>query len=484
MKYAYRDLLTLLISLFIFGSCTNPTGIGLEVEPDQQINALFTDTVSIKAYTVVDDSVQSGSFNQTLFGLFRDPIFGTTTVDLALDYSLAANFTRIKDEAIIDSVVLVLPYGNQYYGDTTLASNFTVQVQPLDEVFQFSAFSTKKWQVNPQVLGSRTMTRYGYKQSDSLLVTKHEDKKDTLVKVGPQLRIALDKAYFKSLLGMSVDSAKLSTAQGFREHVKGLYMRIQPSASNGIGGLVTFMNISNVSGVEMVYREPNGLTGDDAKIDTVRRFFEISPISYTGGQSYVLGAASSVNNQYSEEVLSNLDTPFEGKESIYLHAPTGLRGKIVLPHIHQLKGKGLTINKAELVLYVDKESMAGPYNQPAHRLTLYRADIAGQRQNIPDGSSTSSTTGSYLDGRSLDYLNFGGWYEKDKGRYVFHLTSYIQDVLLGKINGNELYIAPVSMMDLYIPTLPAINTAGRVVLGGGNHSQYKMKLNLYYTESD
>jgi hypothetical protein len=483
MKYAYRDLLTLLISLFIFGSCTNPTGIGLEVKPEDQINALFTDTVTLRAFTVQEDSVQSGNFNQTLFGLFRDPLFGTTNVGLAMEFSMAANFAPINNDAIIDSVILVLPYGNQYYGDTTLASTFALQVHPLEEPYEYSTYSTKKWKVKPEVIGTRTMTRYAYKSTDSLTVNRYQDGKDTTVKVGPQLRIALDKAYFKDLFSSSHDSAKFATAAAFREHVKGLYMSVNASASNGMGGLVTFMNQTNVSGIEMVYTKPKQGGELEGERDTVRHFFEISPVTYNASQSYVLGAASSVENTYKQEVLDAMDTPLGGKESIYLHAPTGLRGRIVFPYLDYLKGKRLTINKAELVLYVDKDQMAGAYDVPAQRLTLYRQDIAGQRQNIPDGAAVNPNTGAYLDPRSLDYFNFGGWYEKDKGRYVFHITSYIQDVIQGKINGNELFIAPVSVMDGLVPTLPALNAGGRVILGGGNHPQYKMKLNIYYTEN-
>lgn len=483
MKYFHRDLLTMLISLFILGSCTNPTGVGLEVAPENQIDAYFTDTVSIRAYTIREDSVQSGSFNQTLFGQFNDPVFGKSVVGVALDLSRPTIFERIKDDAEIDSVILVLPFGGNYYGDTTLASTFAVRVQPLAEAFQFNTYSTKNWQVKPEVIGSKLMTRYAYKSTDSIFVKKYQDGKDTTIKVIPQMRIALSKEYFKTMLGMSVDSATMSTNQGFRDHVKGLYLSIDSNASTGIGGLVSLSAREGISGIELSYRQDNGKTGDDAGIDTIRTFMEIAPVTYTSGFSFILGMASSVKNNYPQSILNQLDTPIEGKESIYLHAPTGLRGKIVFPNIDRLKGKNISINKAELVIYVDDEKMQGPFPQPAPRITLYRQDIAGRRQNIPDGAAVSATSGTFMDSRSLDFLNFGGWYDNSKKRYLFHLTSYFQDVLLGKINGNELYIAPVAVTDTFVPTLPSLNANGRVILGGGNHPEYRMKLNLYYTES-
>ena len=60
MKFRHKDLLTLLISLFILGlgGCKNPSGVGLEVPPGEEISGFFTDTVSVHGYTVRDDSLQ------------------------------------------------------------------------------------------------------------------------------------------------------------------------------------------------------------------------------------------------------------------------------------------------------------------------------------------------------------------------------------------------------------------------------------------
>lgn len=473
----------MLISLFILSSCENPTGVGLDVDPEDQIDALFTDTVSLRAYTVRDDSVQSASFNQALFGWFRDPIFGRTNVGLALDIGRPAELKQLYPEAEIDSIVLVLPYAGDYYGDT-LASTFHVRVRPLDEPFQVNTYSTYQWDVKDEVIGSKVLGRYAYKLgqgSDSVRVTQHIDGRDTTVWVRPQLRIRLSEGFFREKLGISVDSATLATAASFRNHLKGLYLDIDTSTSDGIGGLVSFVGVNGISGIELNYRQPNGLSGEDADVDTIRTLLPIYPFSSSTGT--YSGLASSVETVYSTPIVDQLTQTEEVFESIYLHAPTGLRGRVELPYIDQLKGKGLLINKAELVLYVDEERMDGPFTRPAPRLTLYREDIAGNRQNIPDGSGMSAG-GIPMDSRSLSYLGFGGWYNQETKRYIFHLTSYIQDVLQGKINGSELFVAPVSVFDQYVPLQPALNAGGRVILGGGANPNYKMKLNLYYTHTN
>jgi len=187
MRIGHRDLLTMLISLFILSGCENPTGIGLDVDPEDQIEALFTDTVSLRAYTVRDDSVQSASFSQNLFGLLRDPIFGKTNVGLAIDIGRPSGFKQILPDAEIDSIVLVLPYGGDYYGDT-LASDFALRVRPLEEVFRANTYSTYQWDVQDDVIGTATLGRYAYKtgvRSDSLRVDRYIDGRDTTIWVRP-----------------------------------------------------------------------------------------------------------------------------------------------------------------------------------------------------------------------------------------------------------------------------------------------------------
>lgn len=478
MKYRHKDLLTLLISLFILSGCENPSGVGLEVLPGEEITGHFTDSISVHAFTVRDDSIQSTGFNQNVFGVFKDPVLGTTVADLALEIGMPSKMPRIYSSAEIDSVVLVLPYGFDVYGDT-LSSTYALQVRQLDENFTYNTFSTKKWKVKDGLLGNVMLNRYAYRSTDSLLVSMYVDQKDSIVKVAPQLRIPLDKTFFKELFANSVDSASISTAQGFRNHVKGLYLSLDTNMSQGLGQLITFAAIDNISGVELTFRQPKDVAGDEEiEMDTIRTFFPISTYNPNSGAN--LGMASSVDNQFSMEVEAYLENQDGHVDKVFLHAPVGLRGRISFPYIDELKGQNILINKAELVLSVDESAMEA-FRTPSPRLTLYREDIAGRRQNIPDGDALNQY-GTPNDPRSMNFINFGGWYDKNKTRYIFHLTSYIQDVLAGKINGNELFIAPVSTSAQFISTEPALNSGSRVILQGpAVDGGTRMKLNVYYT---
>jgi len=485
MKYHRRDLLTLLISLFVLGSCENPSGIGLDVQPEDEIAGILTDTLTLHAVTLKDDSARSFSFNQTTFGLLHDPVIGKTVADLALAIGKPSTVPRIREDAEIDSVILVLPYGTDYFGDST-SSSFTLQVRQLAEAYIDGNYSNKQWTVNDEILGTKVIRRFAYK--DSLNVYKHIEEKDSLTKVAPQLRMALSPEFFKELLSESIDSASISTTAGFNEHVKGLYLSVDEDAMTGVGGLATFRGENEVTGIELVYRQPNGKDGDDAAIDTIRTFL---PTTVSSSGSFAARLTTSIRREYTSAVQEQLANPDGNFSTFYVQAPAGLRAKLSLPHIDSLKRLGLAINKAELVLYVDQEASGGDeFGYYAPRLTLYRQDVAGQRQPVPDGDSRSNGQSFSGDPRSLwsryngFWQAFGGGYDEEHQRYVFHITSFIQDLLRDRIKSSEFFVAPVSASDRNIPYQSVLNAGSRAVIGGGNHPDYKMKLNIYYTKSN
>src|SRR5690606_13089649 len=236
-------------------------------------------------------------------------------------------------------------------------------------------YATKQWAVKEEVIGTKTIGRFAYNQTDSVSIIKHIDDKDSLVKDIPQLRIALSPAFFKELLSESVDSASLSTEAGFNNHVKGLYLRVAESEMAGVGGLVTFQGVANKTGIELTYRQSNGEEGEDAGIDTIRTFLPTTVQSNSGSFRRL---TSSIERTYTADVQSQLDHTEDHYAFLYLQAQAGLRTRVHIPYIDELKDRNIAINKAELVLYASTDVPGDELNMHAPRLTLYREDIAGQ----------------------------------------------------------------------------------------------------------
>ena len=75
---AKRLLLALSLPFFLF-SCEEPTDIGLDVQPDNQVGVHYYDAAPIETKTVLLDTIiTSGSTQLTthLAGYIDDPVFG------------------------------------------------------------------------------------------------------------------------------------------------------------------------------------------------------------------------------------------------------------------------------------------------------------------------------------------------------------------------------------------------------------------------
>src|SRR6476659_3164735 len=195
MRFIKSGLLTMLVSLFILGGCKNPTEIGLDIDPNLDLNSTLVDTSTVTTKLFKEDSVISNFTNNSVLGYFKDPVFGTTTSNIAVALSVPSTNYSFGTNPTLDSAVLILPFLD-FYGDS-INTNYNVEVRQLNEVLynetSKSYYNTKKWAVKSTVIGSRNFYA-AYK--DSLIIQDIvAGKKDTIKKVIPQLRIKLDPTF-------------------------------------------------------------------------------------------------------------------------------------------------------------------------------------------------------------------------------------------------------------------------------------------------
>ena len=184
----------------------------------------------------------------------------------------------------------------------------------------------------------------------------------------------------------------------------------------------------------------------------------------------VLGA-SEVKQDYSASLVkTQLDNPASFTSTVYVQPLGGLRTKLFFPYLKKLKEKlgNIAINRAELIVPV----ITGTDNplKPAQRLTLYRFDIAGQKQIIPDLGF-------------LGEASFGGFYNSTTKTYSFNISTYIQDLINKPLAQYDTYLGTIDLpLTNNINIAPAATTARRSVLGGKNHPQSPIKLKITYTK--
>ncbi|MHB1178290.1 MAG: DUF4270 family protein, partial [Daejeonella sp.] len=337
MKLYKLDLLTLLISLFILGGCQNTDSIGLEVDPSTGINGNFTDTVTVRSTTVREDTIPTNTLSQYPLGYFADPIFGKTTANIALTLNLTTNNTTFGTSPALDSAVLVLHYGDEFYGDS--ASKFQIDVHQLTNqlVRNRVYYNTESSNFNSSVIGSQLIT---VRRRDSVKVNQIVTAKPDVIKTkAPQIRIPISAAFINSNF-LNASATNFSSNELFVKFIKGLYLKINQTQSTGPGG-VAFLNLADSSRLDIYYKSKNGTATDT----TVTSF----PI---------LSRAEPVVAQFSHDytgtsVQTQLNNPSTQYDFTYVQGLGGVRTKVGFPYVEKLKDLGnITINKAELIVTV------------------------------------------------------------------------------------------------------------------------------------
>lgn len=115
------------------------------------------DTVSVQLSTLVLDSFATNTGSAFAVGRYSDPYLGAITTKAYAQLTIPDNVS-LENNALYDSLVLMIRPNGQYYGDTAKAQTFEVHElddQP-DYVYGTSIFNTTAVAEKPVLLGSRT----------------------------------------------------------------------------------------------------------------------------------------------------------------------------------------------------------------------------------------------------------------------------------------------------------------------------------------
>jgi len=468
MKFIKTGLLTTLVSLFILGGCKNASTIGLDVDPTLDINSKLVDTSTVITKLIKQDTVVANGTAVSVLGYFKDPVFGTTTANMAFAFSLnsALNFGKTP---ILDSAILVLPFVG-FYGDS-INTNYTAEVRQLDETLYgeptLAYYNNKKWKTKTTLIATKNF-KANYK--DSLTIQDIiVGKKDTVKRVVPQLRIKLDPTFITNNI-LKLDSVNLLNSKVFNALFKGLYVSLNKTSTTQNGGIFSFDTYtSGAARLDLFYKKPQA----NNVVDTVSTSLNIN--------GNVGNAVSELSWDLSGTVVnSELLNASKNSTTLYLKGLSGTQLKVDFPYLNTIKnlGKNITINRAELVFTV----VAGtetPY-KPLKRLRIYRNDIAERPTFIADETP--------FDRRYLGPNFVGGFYNAIPKEYKINMTGYVQDLVSGRVKNYGTFVSPNDYTASNSPnfeiskTINVFNILGRTVTGGAASTNYKVKLKIYYTE--
>ncbi len=408
--------------------CTEPSVIGLDVQPpSDQLNVLYTDTFSVEAYTVSEDSVRSDRTTFFLAGSMNDPVFGFSRASFCTQLNLPSSNIVFPDEAMVDSLVLTLVLKG-YYGYSKYASKLTLNVYEVaDMLYPDSIYYSNKQIQKKRFLGTKSFVP---NLDDSVSVDGE--------KIPPSVRIRLDNNLAKQFIE-DASYGFLVNNTAFTDYFRGIIVEAVPVT---IGGTIYYFDlISAASNLTMYYHTPEESSKFTFLINDKCARFNIYDNDYSSADS---------------DLKNQLSSPQQATEKIYVQSRGGIKVNIRFPSIRNLIDPyPVIINKAELVFTVDETDFSNNIFPIPAKLTLVKYQKDTTYTFIADQFDST----------------FGGTYNSSKKEFRFNISKHIQSLLL---EGYEDYgIALI---------ISGASTRGdRVVLNGMLSGDLKPKLCISYT---
>lgn len=411
-------------------------------------NSNFIDNTLINLKTAKGDSVLSTRISTGLVGTYKDAIFGKVTSSIYIQPSLAINGLSFKGDGAtfsIDSVILSLDYGTTV-GDISKTQTF--EVYRLREKLNLETpyFSNTSISKDLTPIGEITFVP----NPDKGVVIIQPDavggiQTDSLP---PQLRIKIDNSIGEEIINQGGTSVVASN-ENFTSFFNGLYVtpKNNSSINNNENAILYFGLTSPSTALTIYYTTNNSSAGV-----TLKRAVSF-PVT-TNSVRF-----NSFQHDYSgSEVEQALQDSDSNDVFGYVETMAGVETVIRFPNLTSQFESKVLINKAELVIPValDKFSPFGGFQD----LILAQRDSSNNLQFITDFFEETSY--------------FGGIIDSINGTYTFNIARHVQEVINGttKNDGLTVFIGGSAVK------------ANRIVFENQENTDSKIKLNLYYTNTN
>ncbi|MFT7611704.1 MAG: hypothetical protein ACI9J3_000650 [Parvicellaceae bacterium] len=422
-------------------ACKKEEGdLGLLVQPqDDQLNVFITDTSSIVAYTVIEDSLRSDEFGTSLLGSYVDPVFGKTETGIYAQLRMESetvDFTSVSGtalETIVDSMYLYLTLDG-YYGNLD---------QQRFEIYQV----TEDFFIDSNYYSNKVLTNAGV---DLVGIGEGVITPDPLnngsiegAEVDPILKIKIDNTLGDAIVAES-GGVNLADNDAFVAWFKGLYIKVNNSGqATGEGAILEVDLLNTNSKLSMYYRYTFAGEEDTLKFDfninSSSARFTVSSHDYTG-------------TPIATQILDST----EGINTVYVQTMSGVKSKIEFPFLSSLPDS-IVVNQAELVLPFDYFS-GDPYTAQDALLVL-GIDDDGETYFIDD----------FFEGETIH----GGLIDVSESEYRINIAKHVNNVLGGSVSNNGLFLLSSSAM---------ISAKRAVINGTSSSNRKKMELIITYTK--
>lgn len=361
------QLACLLLLLFYINcwmsACSDPTTIGSNlIDEESLLNVQYTDTFTVRAKTILSDSVRTAPIVQTttaatgfveitrpyLLGTLNDPVFGHSSASIYTQVRLRQNNINLGDDLQLDSIVLSLAYDPLgSYGDLTSKTDVYVYEVIEDLTPQEPYYHTKDFAYNLLPVGKRLNVQFAPEDTLRWQVLQA----DTLAEVElvPQLRVRLSDELGLRLLAQSGTST-FDENTNFLQFFKGLYITTLDE-----GNAVAYFNMRSDNSQLTLYYSTSDVEGQSI--------------------NFLINENTAVTNRFKHdyegtEVATALQMPAEQTELLYVQAMGGLGFEVDIPYLKNLGN--VILNRLELEFFTVPD-VSFTYATPSS-FTLFAVD--------------------------------------------------------------------------------------------------------------
>ena len=382
-----------LLTCIVLCSCKDEhTPIGEDILGNL-VDTEFTDTITLQAYSFLEDTVNTTNTSANILGHTFDPVFGKSSAGIYTQLALSGSAVNFGDHPVIDSLVLTLQLSG-YYGDTNSYVGIRVHQlsEALDSQAQYYQNSTVNYDPTPL---NYNLTGYTIRPSSTVVV-------DTSV-LGAHLRVRLSDQFGQYLLNHQND-----LNNQFQNFLKGLY--IEAVSHTGNDGYMLLTNMTSaLSGMTLYYHNEDGQKQryTFACSDNCVRFTHIDHTYSSSGSS-----------DFIQEVLQGQASL--GDKVLFIQGGGGVKTRITFPYLENTFAKfnnRVFIHRAELVI---------TNAQPDEKIFVQPTILTLQGIRKSDNAIRFLPDDDYY--TNANY--FGGTYDDSKSEYRFRITKYVQQLIL------------------------------------------------------
>lgn len=471
-------------------SCTRitSTDIGAGLIPAVDGVNTFDTIITVETNTFLDaDTARIYRYdNQVLGAITNDPLFGKTNA--VLNFELKPTFYPFfipgaKDSIVVDSAVLILSY-RSFYGDSLQPLRLTVSEistsTPLTTNIIYPANYPALYPVST-VGNLADPISLDIRRIGDSVINRYE-------KATNQIRIKLYNSVAQRFIKTYDSTNAYASDSAFGTFFRGIALKVD--AVNPANALL-YLNLTDSNTKLALYY--NSSSAGATTRDTSVTYLKFSSLS-SGVANFI------TRNRTGSEIANRLNNASRPDSLVYVQTTPGTFVQIRIPSLGSLSNR--IIHRAELIaeqvpddanlLTIDR------YMEAPRILLLSIYDSAnGRKRNIPN-DYTIGTNGP-------NTASFGGYrvaktvpgYDQIWS-YNFNISRYVQGIVTRKDTSFVMRLsAPTNDSIHYTPPYPNNNISqtyflnptyynqasqGRVRLGGGTHSRFRMRLRIVYSK--